>query len=73
MLGKSILVPLTSSLYVQGTIADVDNYMVDVGTGYFVEKVRFFLDIRDLLVMKRHIFLLTGGDIDHGRFNQVFQ
>jgi hypothetical protein len=38
-LGKSILVPLTTSLYVPGTLADPDNVIVDVGTGFYVEKV----------------------------------
>ena len=36
--GKEILVPLTSSLYVPGTIADTNEVLVDVGTGYFVGK-----------------------------------
>ncbi|KAF2088757.1 Prefoldin alpha subunit [Saccharata proteae CBS 121410] len=35
---KPILVPLTSSLYVPGTIADVEKVIVDVGTGFYVEK-----------------------------------
>jgi prefoldin alpha subunit len=39
-LGKPILVPLTTSLYVPGTLADPDNVIVDVGTGFYVEKVR---------------------------------
>lgn len=34
-----ILVPLTSSLYVSGTLADRDRFIVDVGTGFYVEKV----------------------------------
>ncbi|KAH0545002.1 hypothetical protein FGG08_000928 [Glutinoglossum americanum] len=38
-IGKSILVPLTTSLYVPGTMADTENVIVDVGTGYYVEKV----------------------------------
>lgn len=37
---RNILVPLTSSLYVPGTLADLDKVIVDVGTGYFVEKSR---------------------------------
>ena len=37
--GKQILVPLTSSLYVPGKLADVENVIVDVGTGYYVKKV----------------------------------
>ncbi|KAI9851651.1 MAG: subunit of tubulin prefoldin [Thelocarpon superellum] len=37
--GKPILVPLTTSLYVPGTIADTEHVIVDVGTGFYVEKV----------------------------------
>jgi prefoldin alpha subunit len=36
--GKAILVPLTQSLYVPGTLADANEVLVDVGTGYFVKK-----------------------------------
>ena len=39
-IGKPILVPLTTSLYVPGTLADPENVIVDVGTGFYVEKVR---------------------------------
>ncbi|KAL2153953.1 hypothetical protein VTH82DRAFT_2629 [Thermothelomyces myriococcoides] len=35
---KSVLVPLTNSLYVKGRIADPNRVLVDVGTGYYVEK-----------------------------------
>ncbi|ORY95528.1 prefoldin subunit 5 [Syncephalastrum racemosum] len=35
---KTILVPLTSSLYVPGKLSDVEKVIVDVGTGYFIEK-----------------------------------
>ena len=37
--GKSILVPLTSSLYVPGTLKNAGKVLVDVGTGYYIEKV----------------------------------
>ncbi|XP_051562814.1 prefoldin subunit 5 isoform X2 [Myxocyprinus asiaticus] len=37
-IGKELLVPLTSSMYVPGKLHDVDHVLVDVGTGYFVEK-----------------------------------
>ncbi|KAK2761554.1 subunit of tubulin prefoldin [Arachnomyces sp. PD_36] len=33
-----ILVPLTSSLYVKGKLADREKVIVDVGTGFYVEK-----------------------------------
>ncbi|KAL2808760.1 hypothetical protein BJX63DRAFT_18712 [Aspergillus granulosus] len=34
-----ILVPLTTSLYVKGRLVDREKVLVDVGTGYYVEKV----------------------------------
>ncbi|XP_041320212.1 prefoldin subunit 5, partial [Pyrgilauda ruficollis] len=37
--GKDLLVPLTSSMYVPGKLQDVRTVLVDVGTGYYVEKV----------------------------------
>lgn len=38
--GKKSLIPLTPSLYVEGRLADTDNVIVDIGTGYYVEKSR---------------------------------
>ncbi|CAJ2513371.1 Uu.00g014900.m01.CDS01 [Anthostomella pinea] len=35
---KSILVPLTNSLYVRGTLASAEHVVVDIGTGFYVEK-----------------------------------
>ncbi|TKA58171.1 hypothetical protein B0A55_12083 [Friedmanniomyces simplex] len=35
---KPLLVPLTSSLYVPGKLADTAHVLVDVGTGFYVEK-----------------------------------
>lgn len=35
--GKKMLVPLTASLYVPGTLDDAEKVLVDVGTGYFIE------------------------------------
>lgn len=37
-LDKQILVPLTASMFVPGTLSDVKEVLVDVGTGYFVEQ-----------------------------------
>ncbi|XP_042386279.1 probable prefoldin subunit 5 [Zingiber officinale] len=34
--GKKMLVPLTASLYVSGTLDDSEKILVDVGTGYFI-------------------------------------
>ncbi|XP_027367116.1 probable prefoldin subunit 5 [Abrus precatorius] len=36
--GKKMLVPLTASLYVPATLHDAQHVLVDVGTGYFIEK-----------------------------------
>lgn len=36
--GTEIMVPLTPSLYVPGRIKDPNNLMVDLGTGFYVEK-----------------------------------
>lgn len=35
-----MLVPLTNSLYVRGELSDTETVMVDVGTGFLIEKVR---------------------------------
>lgn len=35
---KEILVPLTGSMYVKGVVNNIDNFILDVGTGYYVEK-----------------------------------
>ncbi|KAI4229688.1 MAG: hypothetical protein L6R36_000604 [Xanthoria steineri] len=35
---KPILVPLTPSLYVPGTLASSETVLVDIGTGFYVEK-----------------------------------
>ncbi|XP_054161773.1 prefoldin subunit 5-like [Oppia nitens] len=36
--GSQILVPLTGSMYVPAVINDNNNFIVDIGTGYYVEK-----------------------------------
>ncbi|KAG8725255.1 subunit of tubulin prefoldin, partial [Ceratobasidium sp. 395] len=37
---KTLLVPLSNSLYVPGKLADTNNVIIDVGTGYYVLKTR---------------------------------
>jgi prefoldin alpha subunit len=34
------MVPMTSSLYVPGKLKDTNSLVIDIGTGYFVEKDR---------------------------------
>jgi len=36
--GTDVLVPLTGSMYVPGVIKETEKVLVDVGTGYYVEK-----------------------------------
>jgi len=36
--GSDVLVPLTGSMYVTGKLADANNVIVDIGTGYYAEK-----------------------------------
>ena len=33
-----VLVPLTGSMYVPGEIINRDKFLIDIGTGYYVEK-----------------------------------
>lgn len=37
---KTSLIPLTGSMYVPGKIKDINNVIVDIGTGYYVEEDR---------------------------------
>ncbi|GJQ72714.1 hypothetical protein Trydic_g1371 [Trypoxylus dichotomus] len=36
--GRSILVPLTGSMYVPGKLVDVNNVIIDIGTRYYAQK-----------------------------------
>lgn len=52
--GDQVMVPLTGSIYVPGNISDVSKVLVDIGTGYYVEKTpaaaeKFFLRRATLL------------------------
>lgn len=47
-----ILVPLTTSLYVPGKLATREKVIVDIGTGFYVEKVRFSPHYAPLSVRK---------------------
>lgn len=35
--GQPVMLPLTSSVYVNGTLASKESVLVDIGTGYFIE------------------------------------
>ncbi|XP_057603966.1 prefoldin subunit 5-like [Hippopotamus amphibius kiboko] len=53
--GKELLVPLTSSMYVPAKLHDVEHVLLDVGTGYHIEKTAE--DAKDFF--KRNIDFLT--------------
>lgn len=36
---NEVLVPLTNSLYVRGELTNTETVLVDIGTGFLVEKV----------------------------------
>ncbi len=61
---REALIPLTSSLYVPGTIKEVKSVLVDIGTGYFAEKDLdssiTFCDVRNLIT---HFFLQYHGNV----------
>ena len=35
------MLPMTKTMYVQGTLTNVEKVLVDIGTGYYAEKVCF--------------------------------
>lgn len=35
--GQQLLLPLSSSVYINGALESVDKVLIDVGTGYYVE------------------------------------
>ncbi|KAF3910172.1 hypothetical protein ABW21_db0200594 [Orbilia brochopaga] len=57
--GKTILVPLTQSLYVPGKMEDMQNVLVDVGTGYYVEK-----SSDKAIVFYEDKIKVVGGNLD---------
>eukprot|EP00964_Phaeocystis_antarctica_P143976 scaffold109653_cov78-Phaeocystis_antarctica.AAC.1 len=67
--GTRMLVPITSSLYVPGETSKLDTVLIDVGTGYYIEKsgpeAQAFLD--------RKIHLITGQAIKVAQAMQIKQ
>lgn len=35
--GQPVLIPMTESLYVSGTLESVDTVLLEIGTGYYIE------------------------------------
>merc|ERR1712087_185568 len=57
--GTRMLVPLTSSLYVPGETTTLSNVLIDVGTGYYIEKsvpeAQAFLDRKIALIKQQGV------------------
>lgn len=53
---KEILVPLTGSMYVTGTVKNIDKFVIDVGTGYYVEKVNSLKKINPIFFFTLNCF-----------------
>ena len=78
--GTPLLVPLTTALYVRGTVDNVDNVLVDIGTGYYAEKSteegQSYLD-RKIAALKESLSLaqkaLTNKRNDYQVVMQAFQ
>ncbi|GAQ86677.1 prefoldin alpha subunit [Klebsormidium nitens] len=78
--GKPALIPLTGSLFVPATLASVEKVLVDVGTGYYVEKT--LTDGKDYCTRRVKYLedkLRTIGDLlgdkqkNHSEVSQVIQ
>lgn len=78
---NKLLVPLSGSLYVRGSVRDNTKFMVDIGTGYYVEKdteqaLNFYekkiaklnresIQIQDIIKEKSHSSLAIEGHLRH--------
>jgi prefoldin alpha subunit len=73
--GHEMLVPLTNSLYVPGKIENVESLLVDVGTGYFIEKsskqAQKFLGRKVSQVAAKQIELEKSIGSKRGQLEQV--
>ena len=66
--GKKLLVPLTNSLYVDGELAETDKVIVDIGTGYYAEKV---CDALTLDYSPSSRLLQAKGRVYQAKFNEA--
>mmetsp|Transcript_1817 Transcript_1817/g.4879 ORF Transcript_1817/g.4879 Transcript_1817/m.4879 type:complete len:126 (+) Transcript_1817:393-770(+) len=57
--GTRMLVPITSSLYVPGETTQVQSVLIDVGTGYYIEKSV----VEAQAFLKRKIELMAGQGV----------
>lgn len=60
--GRPMLVPLTQSLYVPGELGDPDQLLVELGTGYYIEKSQ--AGATELLDRKIAMLVKNADDIN---------
>ena len=58
-----MLVPVTGSLYVPGSTTSLDTVLVDVGTGYFIEKS--LPEAKAFLERKIDLIKQQAGNVQH--------
>lgn len=73
--GTPMLVPLTTSLYVPGETAPLDTVLVDVGTGYYIEKslkqASAFLDRKMALIEQQAANVQSAAQFKHKNLSQT--
>lgn len=72
-----MLVPLTTSLYVPGETAPLDTVLVDVGTGYYIEKslkqASAFLDRKMALIEQQAANVQSAAQFKHKNLSQTVE
>ena len=72
-----MLVPITSSLYVPGETTPVETVLIDVGTGYFIEKsvpqAQGFLDRKIDLIRNQAVTVQQAMAIKNQNLEGVLQ
>ena len=75
--GTRMLVPITSSLYVPGETTPVETVLIDVGTGYFIEKsvpeAQGFLDRKIDLIKQQAVTVQQAMGIKNQNLEGVLQ
>lgn len=75
--GKKMLVPITASLYVPGETTELDTVLVDVGTGYFIEKgieqAQAFLSRKIGLIEAQAMNVQKAASVKNGNLSQTIE
>ena len=72
-----MLVPMTSSLYVPGETTTLETVIVDVGTGYFIEKsipeAKLFLERKMALIEQQAQNVQSAAQFKRNNLNQTVE